>query len=253
MKAYKTRGGDKFAYEKIKNNLIYLTKEQCENANSYNYKLKQAFWHLRISNTLSHKKFQRKGFENPCKFAEDDVNKFKLGFVTQPNHILFKLFKDEFQKLFESGITQSIKASLKKQLEKEFLEEFQVFTGERDEVAPLTLFDLKAGFVIWLVAVAVCVLVFIGEILHSQISKLIGKTKSIKIKMLRKKKACSKQIKSKIRKLKKKTKNFALKCNKVKNKKVFYNLKKMLLKKKKIHFKNKKRHNETRGKIFVTN
>lgn len=110
------------------------------------------------------------------KFTKDDFFSDIFGFSTKPNHILFKIFRDEIQKLYETGNTINY-------------DPIRVFylkgrndnipvVHEADKAAKaLTIDRLSAGFIIWLVSLFLTSLLLLAEIFIYHMSKCCQKMK----------------------------------------------------------------------------
>jgi hypothetical protein len=120
--------------------------------------------------------FKIQNFPHPYKFMQDNVKEESYGISSSRNNILFKTFMNYVEKLFESGITQTFK-SIKYTNFKEYEDLFEIYEPSIG-LAPLNMTMLEAGFVIWLVAVGISLLVFIGEILIFYFSNFIKKHQS---------------------------------------------------------------------------
>lgn len=128
------------------------------------------FW--RIHGTkLKSLVFKLDNFDDYFKFADDeyDIVRMGIGFGRQFIHI--KLFHDEVQKLFESGITEleAPKFNDGRGNTKGYnpYSKITKIIKTEIELKVLTFEDLKAGFIIWLVAVlASSIMVFIFEIVY---------------------------------------------------------------------------------------
>jgi hypothetical protein len=205
-------------FDKIRKNIIISTKTEFE-TNYFDHKLK----HVSASERMkTSKKFYINYFhENtqyPLKFAKDNLANQKLGFRMFKNEILYPFFKKNFQRLFEAGI---FKVFGKKLTEVQNINDFSPYTGERVTVEPLSMSILQAGFVIWLIAVFICILVFFGEIFHYKLSQKIdteslmrkfSSTKVEIIKFLRRMKRTFRKRKSQTKTMKR---NLAKNCSKL--------------------------------------
>jgi hypothetical protein len=115
------------------------------------------------------------------KFSTENVYILSLGFALRKNDFRFKLFRDTFQRLHEAGI---IPYKLKDARYSDYGNYKKII--EPVEVpksyVPLDLRILEAGFIIWLVAVGISIIVFIGEIVHFNIMKCFKKRQKKKTK-----------------------------------------------------------------------
>lgn len=138
-------------------------------------------------------------YDHSFKFTEDNFYVYKLGIAFENNFIHFKLFRDIIQKLHEMGITKSQEKKVYN--DKQYKTKFDIVEKEI-ETRILTFDDLRAGFVIWLVAVLASIIVFIFEIVFFKISKKRenapkiekSKTKKRKNRKKQKSKAINKMI-----------------------------------------------------------
>lgn len=139
---------------------------------------------------------------NLMKIMKNDLFKSPLGFATVRNSIFFRMFKINLQRLFEAGITNIFNIE---QVRIELVGNYKV-TEANDEPKVLTMQDLKAGFIIWLVAVSGAILVFFGEIVFFHCSLFINKARlkfKSKIEKIKIAKSRPKRKKRKIIKIKK--------------------------------------------------
>lgn len=140
--------------------------------------------------------FKFLNYTNPVKFTKNNVYSFSLGICFNSNDILFKSFRDIIQKLVESGIINTFEDKILNQ-EQEYQDMLTIFE-DGNEVAPLSISMLQAGFVIWLVSVCTTVICFILEILY------YGSCTAVKVS--------KKKIKTKISNRKRKVKNTNESC-----------------------------------------
>lgn len=124
------------------------------------------------------------------KITEDSFTMVHSGFSVAKNNIFYRILQKNIQKLYESGITQYYMNH-----SSDYTKSFEKYTGEREDWAPLSMENLRAGFVIWFVTVIMSIIVFIYEIIHYKYTKRLfpknEKTKRIarrKRNFLRKKK-----------------------------------------------------------------
>lgn len=96
------------------------------------------------------------------KYTKDDFTTWSIGIEFKRHFIHFKLFRVHIQKLFESGITKSQENKIFNDVHKEVKKKNKI-VEKVVETRVLTFDDLKAGFVIWLVAVLASIIVFIFE------------------------------------------------------------------------------------------
>lgn len=131
------------------------------------------------------------------KFTKDDVFVHKIGIGFIRNSINFKLFRDEFEKLFESGIHHVTEQKLFKD---KLMKSLKVVAQEI-EIKVLTLEDLESGFVIWLIAVLITIIIFICEKIYFKITNEENWTKSkvVEEKNQKRKKKSAKKERPKIK------------------------------------------------------
>lgn len=124
------------------------------------------------------------------KFTKDNIITSQLAVTFYKDSIFLKLFRDEFEKLFESGILNTVE---KYHNNKEYRDQLKII-DEDLELKVLTLEDLQSGFVIWIVTVLISVIVFIFEkIFH----KIAHKQEDVKIVNSKKQKKKKKRPKTK--------------------------------------------------------
>lgn len=109
--------------------------------------------------------FQIPDYDDSFKFTKDNFRLYQMGVTFRNNHPHFKLFRDEFEKLFECGIIQNYMNNDKKKMFVLYHDPKSPLkiVEEKIEKKVLTLEDLKSGFVIWLVTVLIATIVFIWE------------------------------------------------------------------------------------------
>lgn len=164
------------------------TKQDVDNF----FDLKQAYSFERISGSESFSKpfKQIQGTKtNPMKFLRDNFYVGKFGFLFRKTSI-FKLFIENFQRLFEAGILKYLhdKEYEPVIVDLEFIDDKIL---KLDNYETLSLSKLEAGIVIWLVSVLIAIFGFICEILHYNLMKFLKKTKrrrKVKIKTIKVKK-----------------------------------------------------------------
>lgn len=121
-------------------------------------------------------------FNDDFKFTKDNLATYRMGVAFQKTFIHFPLFRDEFQKLFESGIFK--KNGLNPYGDynsKKANNPFKIVEQEM-ETKVLSMEDLKSEFIIWLVTVLIAVVVFICEKIYFRISNKIKEKKQKKMK-----------------------------------------------------------------------
>lgn len=105
-------------------------------------------------------------FEDPFKFATDNLFSLQEGFKISRNLYFYGAIRDVLQRLFESGIMQHFSSALSsEQLQSEKLQ----IHRKQEQYSTLTWNQLYPGFYIWLLALLICSIVFIGEILSFEI------------------------------------------------------------------------------------
>lgn len=110
-------------------------------------------------------------FDDPVKLLKDNAGSFFMGFRMYSNNLYFRMFAKEFQKLFEAGITEMIDQQTMADITRNLKDYFEIHVETRDEVTPLTLTDLHAGFIIWLSVVLVTIFVFICELIKHKCTR----------------------------------------------------------------------------------
>lgn len=166
------------------------------------------------------------GYDQPVKFIEENVIEFSSGISSKKNCIFFKLLKDNVQRLFEAGITQKLK-STKYTNDPNYIKLLNVHEQAKNW-APLDLTMLEAGFIIWLVAVGISILVFFGEIIFYRVIRYIKrktgeKSRQNNVKIVKCKRKCIKSIlkmSKKLRLKKPKSKTIKQKSEMMRNMKV---------------------------------
>lgn len=139
--------------------------------------------------------FSVKNMSGLYKFSTENVYSLSMGFALTRTNVLFKLFRDNIQRLHETGI---LPYQLKTVRFSDYGNMKKIFTPvEIPEASYVTLnLDvLKAGFVIWLVTVVISILSFIVENIHFHIMKYL---KDVQMKKDMKKS----KIRLKVRKVK---------------------------------------------------
>lgn len=124
----------------------------------------------------------------PIKFLSDNLFVLTSGISSPKNNPMFKMFRENIQRLHESGITQKLKG-IKYSNHESYKKIIRVHE-EPAKFVPMNLTMLEAGFIIWLVAVAISIVVFFCEIMFYHISCFIVKIRTKRIDK------ASKQIKS---------------------------------------------------------
>lgn len=123
--------------------------------------------------------YKHKNYSDPVKFAKNSFATDFTGIIAHRDNAFYETFKNAFQRLFEAGITSviNVKSSNKevgkaidRLLSKHSHEEFKVY-NEKKELVALSLSHLSPGFIIWLTALVLVILVFFLEILHYKCSK----------------------------------------------------------------------------------
>lgn len=145
--------------------------------NLFNYTLKIAVPFMKLHG-LEEKSiyFKNIHYSDPIKFAKGTMFNQYAGITANHNDNYFAIFRDEFQRLFEAGITKVVvgKSEMSKLsndvLKSKLSKDFEVYDQQK-ELVPLSLSQLSAGFVIWIVAVMIAIFVFFLEILHHKCSQ----------------------------------------------------------------------------------
>jgi hypothetical protein len=103
------------------------------------------------------------------KYTKDNLVVYQMGIAFTREFIHFELFRDEFQKLFESGIVKKFGLNIYDNMNSAAKLSIMLLNKEEDPKV-FSLEDLKSGFVIWLVTVLIAMVVFICEKIHYQVS-----------------------------------------------------------------------------------
>lgn len=130
------------------------------------------------------------------KYTKDNIYISNRGIKFRHQSILFKPFCDEFGKLFESGILNTVEkhASFYQNM-KNVTDNMKILETDKD-LKVLTLEDLQSGFVIWLIAVLSAIFVFICEKIYFKITNKQEdwtESKFTKVKNQKKKRHVKKQ------------------------------------------------------------
>lgn len=153
--------------------------------------------------------FRTQYYDRPVKFLKDNIIIHSSG-VSSPRDVpQFKMFKTNLQSLFEAGIIPyKLKAAKFSYYYELHGSNFKV-AEDPPKFMPMNFTLLEAGFVIWLIAVAITILVFFGEIIFFHASKFFDVEK-LKINTFK----AQKQAKMKKLKWSKIVKNHILKTMK---------------------------------------
>lgn len=127
------------------------------------------------------KYFRSNYFEGIVKLTNDKFSSYTIGIEFYTNDIFYRVFQKKIQRLQESGILKHWydNHTFFQNLINSRIGAFIPYNPERGEVGPLKFIELKAGFVIWLVAVFGSILVFIAEHVYYFISKKLTKSRRI--------------------------------------------------------------------------
>lgn len=108
-------------------------------------------------------------FDDPFKFATDNIFTMQTGFRVTRNLHFYEAIRDTFRKLFESGLIQFHLTKFTDEInKKKSLKTHQ----KQEQYSTLTWDQLYPGFYIWLGALAVCFIVFVGEIIVFKIKNI---------------------------------------------------------------------------------
>lgn len=100
--------------------------------------------------------------KDPFKFATDNLVTQQKGFGVTKNVYFYGAIRDILQKLFESGILQGLQ--LLSSDNNGILDRLEIHE-KQEEYKTLTWAQLYPGFYIWVGALLVCIVVFIGEVI----------------------------------------------------------------------------------------
>lgn len=121
--------------------------------------------------------YKFKEFEDPVKFASDNLLTDFTGISIDKNHHMFKTIRDVLEKLFEAGILQHIHNNMNMNSETSFKSlhrtEFKIYDRMPLETV-LSWNYLYAGFSIWIGFVLLAILVFSGELCYERYVKKGG-------------------------------------------------------------------------------
>lgn len=158
-------------------------KINASDVNIFNFNLKNTMVYLKPKYAQDINKYYKfKNYTDPVKFVEGRFVRGTTGIIAMKEKFYFEIFRNEFQRLFEAGITSvandrytnehNITEDLVETLKPiEFSKDFTVY-DEKKELVPLSLSQLSAGFIIWLTAVMSAILVFILEFVHYKCSEV---------------------------------------------------------------------------------
>lgn len=122
------------------------------------------------------KYYKHANYSEPVKFAKGYVARGITGIFGHKEDLFFVTFKNEFQKLFEAGITNVVKLNSSKSFDEKVMnsklhKDFTVY-DEKKELVPMSMSQLSAGFIIWFSAILIVILVFFLEILYYKLSQV---------------------------------------------------------------------------------
>lgn len=162
--------------------------------NYFNFKLKNFHMQLRPKGHLAKspsteivlggkQENATRKFEDPVKFARDNLISTTMGFTMTRNAFMFEVFRDTMQKLFESGIL--LKSNGESWYEKIYDHVYKndIVYVKEGKLVVLAWEHLHAGFYIWAAAVGICMMIFIAEIIVFNYQKQF--VRSIKVVDLR--------------------------------------------------------------------
>lgn len=112
-------------------------------------------------------------YNDPVKFASDNIISVPLGFTVTRNAFVSATFYDVMQKLFECGILIKVDGvDCYDKLDEEIVKQMTSYVKVKTMVV-LSWEHLHAGFVVWAIAVLICIVVFIAEILVFNYQKTV--------------------------------------------------------------------------------
>lgn len=111
-------------------------------------------------------------FNDPVKFARDNLCTSYFGLAMKRNHILYATFRDGFVRLAESGIINRVKKGYDLDSVGEGKLEVIHFKihNRKKEPQVLKWEHLKAGFIVWFVAVILSTLIFVTELVYYKLT-----------------------------------------------------------------------------------
>lgn len=120
--------------------------------------------------------YMMEGHDHPLKFATDNLVSLPLAIRVTRNLYFYKAIRDNLQRLFEAGFISHHFSSITN--DESPLISLKLRIHERQQSYSTLIWDqLYPGFYLWLGALIVCVVVFIGELI---VHLLVGsKKKSI--------------------------------------------------------------------------
>lgn len=161
--------------------LGFKVGEPIEKRQTFDPNKKHTFIYVRYPGTKSKSLiFKHEKFNDYFKFTEDDFYVHPIGIAFEQNFIHSKLFRDEIEKIFESGITKS---KQKKVFDEKNTKNGFTIVEKSIGKKVLSLEDLRAGFVIWFIAVLASIFVFNCEICYFAVKESKTKKKQqLKVK-----------------------------------------------------------------------
>lgn len=130
-----------------------------------------------LSRKHQHQEFFFRFFNDPIKFTSDNIATYNIAFIMRRNSIYYKNFREVIQRLFEAGILEQIpgismfaKSTRGSSGFDAFEMHFKKYERKKDQVV-LSLDYLHAGFLVWVGAVIVSIIVFVGELIVSAINE----------------------------------------------------------------------------------
>lgn len=112
--------------------------------------------------------YKMKECDDPFKVTIDNVITLSMSIRVSRNLFFYKSIQDIMRKLFEAGLMNSAFSSTTQF--SDLLKKITVYEKQQ-EYSTLTWDQLYPGFYIWIVAVFMCLIVFIGEIIVHHIYK----------------------------------------------------------------------------------
>lgn len=137
-------------------------QKNVKSSNFFKFENKNAQFWVKVLNPKKRKlEYKFKGYDDPVKFIDDSVLTTLYGIAMQKNALVFNQFRDVLQRLFEAGLTQKY-PGMTLFVSDDILDDFSVHERSESQVV-LTWNHLYAGFYVWLGAVVISIIAFIGE------------------------------------------------------------------------------------------
>jgi hypothetical protein len=104
----------------------------------------------------NHLEFKHSNFDDPHKYSIDNIFTVSYGIASQKNLFFYRKMREILERLLESGFLNDLCIS-------EELDSISIHHKQK-ELMVLGWSHLHPGFYIWLVAVVICFIVFVGEV-----------------------------------------------------------------------------------------